>query len=55
MDSSFGRAIGDAWAGMFKALGCLLAVALGLLPFAVWKWVDIAVWLWRHVKVSWGD
>lgn len=25
-----------------------------LLPLAIWKLIDIAIWLWNNVNISWG-
>lgn len=35
---------------LFKMLGWALAVTI---PLALWKLVDIAIWLWRHVDFNW--
>jgi hypothetical protein len=42
-----GRGLGDALIFMFWVAG--LSV-----PLAIWKLIDIAVWLYRHVTISFG-
>ena len=35
--------------------GCFFAVlglALLCVPFAIWKWIDIAMWIFENVKIG---
>lgn len=44
--------------GIGDAMGELFAIMLwGLflcVPLAVWKLIDIIIWLVKHINVSWG-
>lgn len=37
--------------GIGKALTILFVVVCISVPFAIWKLVEIVVWLWRHVSI----
>lgn len=41
--------IGDAIEGLFKALIISAVVAW---PLAIWKLIDIGIWVFSHVKVG---
>lgn len=34
------------------AMGFLLWVAIISLPFAIWKWIEILIWLFSHVSIN---
>jgi len=37
---------GNAFGGLFA----MFWVALITLPFAVWKWIEIIIWLYNHLE-----
>lgn len=40
---------------MKNAFDGLFAMAIGFLvtiPFALWKWIEIIIWVVKHVKIS---
>lgn len=43
--------LGDAIVGALRLMFWLLVAAI---PLAIWKLVDIAIWLFSHVSVSWA-
>lgn len=45
MDGSMFRGLGEAIAGMFIVL-------LVCVPLAIWKMVDIVIWIIQHVEVG---
>lgn len=47
----FGPEFGEAIAWMFWTLIVVAAVSL---PFAIWKWVEIAWWIAARVHIGWG-
>lgn len=40
--------LGDAICDLFETGIILLLI---MLPFAIWKWIDIGIWIWKHVSV----
>jgi|DEB0MinimDraft_6_1074348.scaffolds.fasta_scaffold23790_6 hypothetical protein len=32
----------------------LAACSILLLPFAIWKWIDILIWIFENISISWG-
>jgi len=46
-----GNDLGGIGQGMLTAVTFLVAGGLVMLPLAVWKLVDIAIWLWHHVHI----
>jgi hypothetical protein len=46
MDSSFANGIG-------RGLKTLVAILLVSLPLAIWKLVDIGIWIFRHLEINW--
>ena len=40
--------------GVMDAMALLLWTAVIAVPLALWKLVEIFVWVCRHVSVSWG-
>jgi len=42
--------IGKAFDGLYKFAMFSLFV---LLPLSVWKVIDILVWIYQHVRISW--
>ena len=47
----FGQGLADA----FDALLWIAVIALVSLPFAIWKWIEIIMWLYRHINFTWGE
>lgn len=43
------RAIGDAICSLFIAIVILLLISM---PLAVWKLIDIVIWLWEHITIT---
>lgn len=43
--------MGDAVVGAFRLMFWLLVAAV---PLALWKLVDIGIWLFSHISISWG-
>lgn len=42
----------DIGMGFSEGLITLLIVALITVPFAVWKWIEIAIWIFKHVHFN---
>lgn len=49
MDGSAYRHLGDGIVGAFQIMAGVLVVSI---PLAIWKLVDIGMWLFGHVSVS---
>lgn len=47
---SYGQ-IGEAFARLFQMMAYALVV---FVPLGVWKLIDIVIWLFNHVSISWG-
>lgn len=43
--------LGDGVVAGFKFLLILAAVSV---PLAIWKLIDIAIWLYDHVSIQWS-
>lgn len=43
----FGKALGDFI--KFLMVACCISV-----PFGLWKLIEIIIWIFRNVSVSWG-
>lgn len=43
--------IGEGFCGLLRLFGWAAALSI---PLAVWKLVEIAMWVCRHVSVSFG-
>ncbi len=43
--------IGDGWYGAVKLMLTVVAITI---PLALWKLVEIIIWLWRNVSVTVG-
>jgi hypothetical protein len=41
--------VGDAVVGTMETGFILLCIAV---PLAIWKLVDIVIWLWRHIEIG---
>lgn len=50
MDGSAFNHIGQALESLFRAAAIALCISV---PLAIWKAVDIAIWLFTHVRISW--
>lgn len=46
MYSKMGQAIGD----LIQLMAVLLVISV---PLAIWKIIDIIIWVWKHLNVSW--
>lgn len=44
------NSLGDAIQALIMAVIVLLAVAV---PLALWKLIDIVIWLYNHIEVAW--
>ena len=42
-------AIGDAICNLFIAIVILLLISI---PLAVWKLIDIVIWLYKHITIT---
>lgn len=45
-----GSDLGSAFAGLFF----IFVIGLCLLPFGLWKLVEVIIWLWQHIHLSFG-
>lgn len=45
---SLGRGIGELFDFLFWALALTV-------PLAIWKLIDIGIWLWQHIHVRFGS
>lgn len=45
---------GSAFRGLGEAIVALFWVAVLAVPLAIWKLVDIAIWIAGHVSVGWS-
>ena len=43
----------DLFKGMGEALVVLMIVVAVAIPLALWKLIEIVIWLFNHVSVSW--
>lgn len=50
MDGSAYRGMGEAIMALFYAFVAVLAVTV---PLAIWKLIDIGIWIFHHVHVAW--
>jgi len=51
MDGSYYSRIFDGIAGMVRAMAIALII---FVPLGIWKLVEILIWLFKHVSVSFG-
>ena len=51
MDGSAFRHVGDGIVGAFQLMFWLLVASI---PLAIWKLVDIGIWLFGHLTISWS-
>ncbi len=42
----------DGFAGSLMVLFTLAIGFFLILPFAIWKWIDIIIWLWNNIHVT---
>ena len=42
--------LGEAIQALFTMIIVLLVVAV---PLALWKLIDVAIWLYNHIEVAW--
>lgn len=44
--------------GMFDGLGNAIAllflIAVVSAPFAIWKFIEVCLWIWHHVSITIG-
>lgn len=43
--------LGSGLAGLFKAGLWMIVISV---PLALWKVIDIIIWLYKHITIQWG-
>jgi hypothetical protein len=44
--------IGKAFEGLMKGVAILIILSTCMFPLAVWKIIDIIVWIYNHISIS---
>lgn len=43
----------NMWNGLEKAIKAGLGILIVTVPLAIWKAVEIGIWIAKHMEVSW--
>ena len=48
------RGFGNAFEAFYQLFQWVVVALIIMLPLAIWKLVDICIWLWQHVSINVG-